>query len=80
MLPRAVKFHAVPILERGRGVGERATARDRLTARKATTLLESRRRLDGGSLYLAIDGEGDATSAGAGYLFHWNGGRREVGV
>jgi hypothetical protein len=56
-----------------------ARARNMLTAREAAVHSKSGRRSDGGSLYLAIDGEGATIRRRWLYLFHWNGKRREMG-
>jgi integrase len=57
-----------------------ARARNILTARGAATLSKSGRHSDGGSLYLAIDGEGATMRRRWIYLFHLNGKRREMGL
>jgi integrase len=57
-----------------------ARARNKLTARKVATLSEPKRHSDGGSLYLAIDGGGDAMRRRWLFLYLWNGKRREMGL
>jgi hypothetical protein len=57
-----------------------ARARNKLTARTVAGFTESKRHPDGGSLYLAIDGEGATMRRRWLYLFHWNGKRREMGL
>jgi integrase len=60
-----------------------ARARNKLTARKVATLSEPKRHSDGGSLYLAIDGEdGEGATMRRRWLFlyPWNGKRREMGL
>jgi len=57
-----------------------ARARNKLTARKLATLSEPKRHSDGGSLYLAIDGDGEAARRRWLFLYPWNGKRREMGL
>jgi integrase len=57
-----------------------ARARNKLTARAAAALSAAGRYSDGGSLYLVIDGQGDAKRRRWLYLFNWNGKRREMGL
>jgi integrase len=44
------------------------------------TLSEPKRHSDGGSLYLAIDGDGEAMRRRWLFLYQWNGKRREMGL
>jgi integrase len=55
-------------------------ARNKLTARQAATITAPGLHSDGGSLYLAIDGDGATMRRRWLYLFHWNGKRREMGL
>ncbi len=55
-------------------------SRNKLTARQAATLTAPGRHSDGGSLYLAIDGGGDAMRRRWLFLYPWNGKRREMGL
>ena len=57
-----------------------ARSRNILTAKGAAALSKSGRHSDGGSLYLAIDGEGATARRRWLYLFHFNGKRREMGL
>ncbi len=62
------------------GLTKMARARNKLTARKLATLSEPKRHSDGGSLYLAIDGEGATMRRRWLFLYPWNGRRREMGL
>jgi integrase len=57
-----------------------ARARNKLTARKVATLSEPKRHSDGGSLYLAIDGDGEAMRRRWLFFYLWNDKRREMGL
>lgn len=57
-----------------------ARARNKLTAKEAAALKAPGRHGDGGSLYLAIDGEGATMRRRWLYLYLWNGKRREIGL
>jgi integrase len=57
-----------------------ARARNKLKAKQAEKLTVPGRHSDGGSLYLAIDGEGAAMRRRWLFLFKWNGKRREMGL
>jgi integrase len=57
-----------------------ARARNKLTARGVATLKATGLHSDGGSLYLAIDGEGATMRRRWLYLFPWSGKRREMGL
>ena len=57
-----------------------ARPRNKLDARRVATLKAPGRHSDGGSLYLAIDGDGAAMRRRWLFLFHWNGKRREMGL
>jgi integrase len=57
-----------------------ARARNKLTARSAAALSAPGRYSDGGSLYLVIDGQGEAVRRRWLFLFNWNGKRREMGL
>jgi integrase len=57
-----------------------ARARNKLTAKQAVTLTAPGRHSDGGSLYLVIDGQGEAMRRRWLFLFQWNGKRREMGL
>jgi hypothetical protein len=57
-----------------------ARASNKLTARTAAALTAPGRHSDGGSLDLAIDGEGDSLRRRWLFLFNWNGKRREMGL
>lgn len=57
-----------------------ARARNKLTARQAAALTEPGRHSDGGSLYLAVDGQGATQRRRWLFLFQWKGRRREMGL
>lgn len=60
--------------------GHMARTRNKLTARAVASLYEPGRHSDGGSLYLAIDGAGEAMRRRWLFLFPWRGKRREMGL
>lgn len=57
-----------------------ARARNKLTAQGAAKEKATGRHSDGGSLYLVIDGQGEANRRRWLFLFNWNGKRREMGL
>ena len=57
-----------------------ARARNKLKAKQAEKLTAPGRHSDGGSLYLAIDGEGAVMRRRWLFLFNWNSKRREMGL
>lgn len=57
-----------------------ARPRNKLTARQAAAITSPGRHSDGGSLYLVIDGDGEAMRRRWLYLFNWHGKRREMGL
>lgn len=57
-----------------------ARPRNKLTARQVATIASPGRHSDGGSLYLVIDGDGEAMRRRWLYLFNWHGKRREMGL
>lgn len=60
--------------------GHMARMRNKLTARAVASLYEPGRHSDGGSLYLTIDGAGEAMRRRWLFLFPWRGKRREMGL